>query len=294
MNTDATKEAIDLGLFKPDQSAESALMGEGSVLKFDEHGNLSLHDTITNKDSILVHGENSEIEQYGGKMLDSDKSGEASVSSANAPKSSESFHLVDEHAAEFGKFGNVDLLGKHLEPDYKESAEVVAAREKVFATMEETNQKHPEDVLHKENTTIPETIATTKGTGLLEEYKNIIKNHPEFAKYSRELTPVKLVEFYETHKGNTGYIFRDDASDSWEKLKDLRVMKLLDQTGSSDPATRHLAEYIRLIRRYTGLNPKSGWFTLGRGKTAEEYIVGGLKILTDEKKLGQFEADLRK
>ena len=155
-------------------------------------------------------------------------------------------------------------------------------------------QHHLEGVLDKEGATIPETVTTTRGTGLMQEYRDIVKNHPEFAKYSRELTPVKLVEFYEAHKGNTEYIFREDPTDSWEKLKDLKVMSLLEQNSSGDPATRHLAKYIGLIWRHTGLKPMSGWDIFGRGKTAEEYIINGLKILTDEKRLEQFEASLKK
>lgn len=291
MNTDATKEAMKLGLFKPGQDAESALVGEGSVLKFDEHGNLSLHDTITNKDSVLVHGENSTVEEYAGKMLDSDKSGETPTLETDT---SESFHFANERPSELGKFGNVDLVGEHLEPNYQENAEVIAARERVLAGMEERGQQHFGDALHKNVATASETIPTAGGTSLLQEYRDIIKNHPEFAKYSKDFTPVKLVEFYETHKGNTNFIFKDDASDSWEKLKDLRAISVLDQTGSDDSATRHLAEYVRLIRRYTGLSPRSNWFVFGRGKTAEEYIVDGLKILKEEGRLEQFEAALKK
>jgi hypothetical protein len=73
MHTDATKEAIRLGLFDPSAAdgKESALIGEGSVLKLDVHGNISLHDTLTGKDNILVHGDTSQVEHYGGKMFHS-------------------------------------------------------------------------------------------------------------------------------------------------------------------------------------------------------------------------------
>jgi hypothetical protein len=73
MHTDATKEAVRLGLFAPNATdgKESALIGEGSVLKLDPYGNVTLHDTLTGKDNVLIHGDNAEIEHYSGKMFHS-------------------------------------------------------------------------------------------------------------------------------------------------------------------------------------------------------------------------------
>jgi hypothetical protein len=73
MQTDATKEAIKLGLFDPSaaEGKESALIGEGSVLGLDDHGNITLHDTLTGNDNVLVHGDTAQIEHYGGKMFHS-------------------------------------------------------------------------------------------------------------------------------------------------------------------------------------------------------------------------------
>lgn len=73
MHTDATKEAINLGLFDPSAAdgKESALLGEGSVLGLDSHGNITLHDTLTGNDNVLVHGDTAQAEHYGGKMFHS-------------------------------------------------------------------------------------------------------------------------------------------------------------------------------------------------------------------------------
>jgi hypothetical protein len=261
-----------------------------------ENGELKVDEIKAGGGLIEEHGKGSQFEKDTEEYEYKSHATHKTVEDLGVPKSSESFHLVNGHPSELGKFGNVDLAETHSGADHPESTEVIAARAKVFAGMEGADKHFLEGTPHKDTaeSVLSETMTSKRGTGLMQEYRDIIKNHPEFAKYSKDFTPVRLVEFYETHKGNTNYIFRDDASNSWENLKDLRAMKLLDQTGSSDPATKHLAEYIRLIRQHTGLNPKSSWSIFGRGKTAEEYIVDGLKILTENEKLGQFKVDLRK
>lgn len=67
VNADPTKKAIELGFYKPGQADESALIVEGSILKFDEKGNL-LFGKPDASGNIPPLGD-----QYTGKMLDSDK-----------------------------------------------------------------------------------------------------------------------------------------------------------------------------------------------------------------------------
>jgi hypothetical protein len=74
MDTDATKQAIKLGLYNPDNPEESALIREGSVLKFDAQGNLIFHDAKTGKD----------VAHYAGKMFDS--GGSAKISTTDHAK----------------------------------------------------------------------------------------------------------------------------------------------------------------------------------------------------------------
>ena len=73
MNTDATKEAIRLGLFDPSNpnGKESALITAGSVLKFDEQGNLLFGEPDAD-------GKVPVLEKYQGKMFDSDGSAKVS------------------------------------------------------------------------------------------------------------------------------------------------------------------------------------------------------------------------
>ena len=72
VHTDATKEAIKLGLYNPNTTEESAKIITGSTLGFDEHGNLILHEAIANKDAILIHGDTAQVDQYHDAMFHSE------------------------------------------------------------------------------------------------------------------------------------------------------------------------------------------------------------------------------
>ncbi len=76
--TNVTKQAVELGLFKPGQGDESALIHEGTVLKFDEHGNL-----LFGKPDASGHID--VLKHYEGKMFDSDHSGAAHAAPAGTP-----------------------------------------------------------------------------------------------------------------------------------------------------------------------------------------------------------------
>ncbi len=77
MKTNSTQEAIKLGFYNPNSTAESAMMLKGSTLGFDEHGNLSYHDIKTGQTHNLIteQGNAETTEKYGGKMFDAHKSG---------------------------------------------------------------------------------------------------------------------------------------------------------------------------------------------------------------------------
>ena len=181
---------------------------------------------------------------------------------------------------------------------HQDNAQVVAAREKVLAGMEKTNQHSLEGAENKDTSqsVLSETMTSKRGTGLLEEYRDIVKNHPEFAKYSNKITPAKLVELYETHKENTKYIFKNNPSNSWKNLQDLRVKDLLEETKlSKDPATNNLIWYLKQLREHTGMKRESPWINFwGSRMTVKQYIANGLQKLQASGKLEGFETNLRK
>ncbi len=72
MDTDATRQAIKLGFFDPNNVNESALIKEGSVLKFDENGNL-----LFGKPD--VSGSIPKLEKYTGNMLNINAGPETAV-----------------------------------------------------------------------------------------------------------------------------------------------------------------------------------------------------------------------
>ncbi len=65
------KIAIDLGLFKPGQVAESAFRFQGEQLAIDAEGNLSLVPDGSGKPEILMNS-NGVVKPYAGKMFDAD------------------------------------------------------------------------------------------------------------------------------------------------------------------------------------------------------------------------------
>jgi hypothetical protein len=98
--TNVIKQAIKLGLYDPNSPNESAFIQEGSVLKFDEQGNLLFgKPDASGKIPIL--------EKYSGKMFDSDNSGvirheipqsptsEPSPSTILEPSAPEETHRLD-------------------------------------------------------------------------------------------------------------------------------------------------------------------------------------------------------
>jgi hypothetical protein len=69
---DPTKLARELGGYKPGavDGKESLLVGKGSTLSLDSHGNLLLHDTLNPKNDMqLINGDTSQVEQYHGTMF---------------------------------------------------------------------------------------------------------------------------------------------------------------------------------------------------------------------------------
>ena len=78
MKTNSTQEAIRLGFYNPNSDAESAMVIKGSTLEFDQRGNLIYHDVRTGEAHNLIseRGSIETTEKYGGKMFDSDKSGQ--------------------------------------------------------------------------------------------------------------------------------------------------------------------------------------------------------------------------
>lgn len=78
MHSDATHEAIKLGLYDPNNpnGAESSMIDKGSILGFDQKGDLYLRDSHTGQSEFLMQSKDGAetITKFDGKMFDSDHS----------------------------------------------------------------------------------------------------------------------------------------------------------------------------------------------------------------------------
>ncbi len=269
----ATKLAIKLGLFQPgtEDGKESALIGEGSVLKFDEHGNLSLHNTLNGKENTLIHGNSAEVEKYHGNMFDSDHSAQVHIE----PSPDEQIVKIPEGA-------------KSYPIDHPANPEVAAARAKVLVGMEEAASKQQAGSTAAE-TAQAEHVTTAKPgrVNMLEEYKNIRKGNSHFAKNPFDLTPANLVDAYETHQRNIKFLFPEDKIGDWEALKKLKAKDWV-QGGAISDDFDPFTKYLNKLSNATGLDPR-GWRLFGGYETNESYIERALQKAASLRKLGRLD-----
>lgn len=79
LNTKADRLAIEYGMFKPGDDAESAIMKIGSKFESDAEGNITFEQE--GKTTLLEKGDDADVTNiYGGKMIDGDHSGRPQIS----------------------------------------------------------------------------------------------------------------------------------------------------------------------------------------------------------------------
>ncbi|MEK7471187.1 MAG: hypothetical protein AAB623_00880 [Patescibacteria group bacterium] len=293
MNTDATKEAIKLGLYAPNNPDESALIREGSILKFDEKGNIIFHDAKTGED----------VTHYAGKMFDSDRSAKISTTTEEyGIKLPQEPITAETHPIE---------TTPNTEPTATEAlqekikAQIDVGAEKTNIT--NTQIRRPE--LGYQTVRVGNTIGVGGGNGsgyLNNQFQNLsfedkltVDNHPGFfASNPYGLNEEKLIQVYKINNENINYLFNNKISMSawntsdWDKLGDLKAGKILEYTDG-DQKIKRLSDYLNLLKNFTRLEPKSGFLGMG-AENSEYYIARCLQKLVADGKLEQFEADLKK
>lgn len=71
LTKNSTEIAKELGLFNPDNTNESSMVGKGSTMSINEDGEVLLRDVKTGKDFVLMD-KNGNVNKYTGEMFDSD------------------------------------------------------------------------------------------------------------------------------------------------------------------------------------------------------------------------------
>ena len=321
VNTDATKEAIKLGLYDPTSTDESALVGQGSVLKFDASGNLSLHDTLTNKDDILIHADTSSVEKYHEGMFHSgvthstptEKVTEIPPRGATETLPTETGlnETLKQHALA-RDFGVNNHPSESVTPTAEEL--VAKAREKTLAAM---NTEADKTVLSAQNIdkTTPINSAPYKiggvttvipaGDSRINHSLGLLSRHPQiFAGVTEGQNSVlvehlglidkkdisslganRLVEICTKSDNNMRILFGNNSGAMLELLKKTKAGAIESIKGIPD--ADNLKSYFTGLKTASGIEPKNSFF--GGGETAEHYVGRALKKMMATGKLQDFE-----
>jgi len=121
-----------------------------------------------------------------------------------------------------------------------------------------------------------------------------LQKHPEFTKNPFHLSEGKLMQVYETNQKNIDFITKQEPNYPWQTLINMKAVTV-EHAGlvNQNPELVHLADYLRLLKNFSKLKPKSGFLGLGK-ETAGAYFARALQKLTAEGKLEQFEDSLRR
>ena len=279
--TNVTRQAIKLGLFHPNNPSESALIREGTVVKFDEHGNL-----LFGKPD--AYGNIPVLEKYHGKMFDAGHQTETELPPKPAP-------------AEILK----EKIETPPEPTPVKSApeEITPKPRPVEVRLEDVAQEPPKPTpVQALKEKIETQINAAEKPEVAPEPEAVTLVPKIFTENPFNLSENKLLEVYDASRKNIEFIFGEKNSLLWENLKDAKAKLFTEYTKAeyndltdSNPPVARLADYLRLLRNFSGLKPKgSGLLRLGKPDTTESYIVRALQKITERGQLEDFETSLRK
>lgn len=330
MNTDATKEAIKLGLFAPNAESgeESAKILAGSVLKFDEHGNL-LFGTPDSSGNIPS------IEKHHWEMFDSDKSAKIPIAEDIKPESikvplntetpspeqleprleattePEAQTVTEPTHNEIVQEKIEEIKAQITETEKTNIADHVTKRPKFAYQTRRVGEIHPvgemrgigSEVTIGNKVNINETINTEEGINIGRNSGIRFSEHLDKVSYrdtylfgknpfnlSQEQIAISINANYENLKHIFGKYQNPLAE--WENLSTQKAGKILEYTGldSTDPKST-LSGYLKMLKNFTHLEPEKGFLGMG-GESSDEYIARALQKLESTRQLDKFEDTL--
>jgi hypothetical protein len=242
-----------------------------------ENGELKVNEMRAQGGLIEEHGKGSQFEKDTEEYEYKGHATHKTAEDLSVPKSSESFHLVNEHPSELGKFGNVDLAETHSGADHPESTEVIAARAKVFAGMEGADKHFLEGGEHKDIAQSEESWRTRhvdESHTTPDTSHARLEEHPEFVgKNPFHLTKDELVKAYKIYEHNLRHTFLDSKEGAWEEMKNLKAENFIRDSKYTTEYYTPLRENIYNLIENTDLHPK-GYIPLVRSaETNEEFIT---------------------
>jgi hypothetical protein len=320
MHTDATKEAIKLGLFDPTQTEESALIREGTIIKFDEEGNL-LFGKPDASGKIPV------LEKYTGKMFDSDKIKEnLKPKISEDPKSSNLENIHEEEVTpDKTKLSPEEVLSNEdtqkdtptLEAE-DTKADDVSEIEKIKNTIKEkidTQQKtRTEGIRLRTGTTIGTGYFVEQNRGVGGENMFFDSRFPYFHQmgrsgdvFFRDLSPGEndyLNEYkgfiWKNEYGLEGremlnvchfldksmeyYAQHGGSEKEWNIIRNMGAKEFLENEtlGKEHKA---INEYLSTLKEF--VKPR-GWRALNRAESIQEYMARAIQKLEADGRLAEF------
>lgn len=321
MRTDATKEAIKLGLFDPTQTEESALIREGTIIKFDEKGNLLLGKPDASG-NIPV------LEKYTGDMFDSDKVKEGlKPKISEGPKSSklENIHEKEEIHSNGDKLSPEEILSNgNTQKDTSilegedAKADDVSEIEKIKNTIKEkidTQQKtRTEGITLRTGTTIGTGYFVEQNRGAGGENMFFDSRFPYFHQmgrsgdiFFRDLSPGEN-DYLNEYKGFISkneyglggremlnvchfldksmeyYAQHGGSEKEWNIIRNMGAKEFLENEtlGKEHKA---INEYLTTLKEF--VKPR-GWRALNRAESIQEYMARAIQKLEADGRLAEF------
>ncbi|MCC7160265.1 hypothetical protein IT399_00850 [Candidatus Nomurabacteria bacterium] len=244
--------AKKLGFFDPDRrdGKESALIQEGSVLKFDEKGNLLFGKPDANGNVPV-------LEKYHGKMFDSDHNATASENTEIAEQNNTKTHTIGLKEETF------PTKEGHLNPGTAEN--IYAPKKHSLGTGEEKSF-------------FADKIEKIKN--LKEQIEaNIDAERTEGLSVDENLTPTDN-SINETYNNTINSIFRESKNGNWATIRDVGTNHFLHSNNYNEENYINLKNYINKLIETTHQKPKNGIFGF-LAETNEEYIKRAIKYATE-------------
>ena len=287
--TNVTQQAIKLGLYDPDSIKESALIREGTILKFDEQGNI-LFGKPDASGNIPV------LEKYHGPMLDSDQYEPAPASdivekAPDAPKG----EVLEPATASETKPEPI------AEPEPVETPKSITAEEAKEAVMRKMDTANDEGIKELYNSVRgmdnahPEYILE-----LLPRQIYILNHYPEFALNTENLSIGKLLQAIELSEKNISVVFLGepgvDTDSAWNMVKEIPTEKAMSAEFLKDFDTQKsfgpFVKYLHKLKELTGLEPETNVFRTA--ETNEHYVARAIQKVIALGKVEELEASLAK
>lgn len=289
MKTDATKEAIRLGFYDPNNPNESALILKGQVLKFDEQGKL-LFGKPDASGKIPELGD-----KYHGKMFDADRP-------VTSPKTGAVEHATGAKAVAQAETGGGGKTGERIasDPAKQETSTLQTPTEPttVPKTVEEAKSNALKAYEKEKAHTIGETVEHK--TESSDEFRNktttppqssseILQKHPEFAKNYFKLPKEQLAaaaQVYESHVQHMASVPGHEYE--WGFVKNLSINRggrfshIVNNYNEESP----VGKLLHRAYEVTGLKPNSG-FIFSKKQSVEQWLIKMLQKAAEKGTLDQ-------